>query len=66
MRLHIHIQGALIAQVDEIAGPRMRSEFVRNAVKTAVAHSAFAVSVTGNPKDFPMEEVRVEHWPVGE
>lgn len=20
---------------------------------------------TGNPKDFPMREVRVEHWPVG-
>jgi hypothetical protein len=21
--------------------------------------------VTGNPKDFPMPELEVEHWPVG-
>ncbi len=32
----------------------------------AAAHSAGAVLVTGNPKDFPMEEIRIEHWPVGE
>ena len=32
----------------------------------AAAHSASAVLITGNPKDFPMEETRVEHWPVGE
>jgi predicted nucleic acid-binding protein len=24
-----------------------------------------AVLVTGNPKDFPMNDVTVEHWPVG-
>ena len=24
-----------------------------------------AVLVTGNPKDFPMDDVTVEHWPVG-
>ena len=36
MRLHIHIDDALIARVDEIAGPRARSEFVRNAVQAAV------------------------------
>ena len=36
MRLHIHIDDTLIAQVDEIAGPRARSEFVRNAVQAAV------------------------------
>ena len=23
------------------------------------------VLVTGNPKDFPMDDVTVEHWPVG-
>lgn len=22
-------------------------------------------AMTGNPKDFPMSELRVEHWPVG-
>lgn len=31
----------------------------------AAAAEADAVLVTGNPKDFPMDEVRVEHWPVG-
>lgn len=36
MRLHIRIDDALVAQVDEIAGPRARSEFVRNAVQAAV------------------------------
>ena len=36
MRLHIHIDDSLIAQVDEIAGPRARSEFVRKAVRVAV------------------------------
>lgn len=25
-----------------------------------------AVLTTGNPKDFPMEGVTIEHWPVGE
>lgn len=32
----------------------------------AAAHLAFAVLIPGNPKDFPMEELRVEHRPVGE
>lgn len=31
----------------------------------AAALSADAVLATGNPKDFPMKEIRVEHWPVG-
>lgn len=30
---------------------------------TAWVHGA--TLVTGNPKDFPMDEVTVEHWPVG-
>jgi predicted nucleic acid-binding protein len=32
----------------------------------AAALGARARLVTGNPKDFPMDELRVEHWPVGE
>ncbi|MDE2882021.1 MAG: hypothetical protein OXP70_09230 [Acidobacteriota bacterium] len=36
MRLYIHIDDALIARVDEIAGPGARSEFVRQAVRKAV------------------------------
>lgn len=31
----------------------------------AAAYSASALLATGNPKDFPMEGVRLEHWPVG-
>jgi len=32
----------------------------------AAAESSSAVLATGNPKDFPMAGVRVEHWPVGQ
>lgn len=31
---------------------------------TAMVHEA--TLVTGNPRDFPMDGVAVEHWPVGE
>ena len=31
----------------------------------AAALTAETVLATSNPKDFPMEEIRVEHWPVG-
>ena len=32
----------------------------------AAAEAATAVLATGNPKDFPMAGVRIEHWPVGQ
>ena len=32
----------------------------------AAAHAAAAVLATGNPRHFPMSEVEVRHWPVGE
>ena len=32
----------------------------------AAACSTAAVLATGNPRHFPMPEVAVEHWPVGE
>jgi predicted nucleic acid-binding protein len=32
----------------------------------AAAVGVDATVATGNPKDFPMAGVRVEHWPVGE
>lgn len=32
----------------------------------AAAANAGAILVTGNPGDFPMAELTVEHWPVGE
>lgn len=31
----------------------------------AAAVTAGATLATGNPKDFPMPEVTVDHWPVG-
>jgi predicted nucleic acid-binding protein len=32
----------------------------------AAAHGVRATLITGNPKDFPMDDVAIEHWPVGE
>jgi predicted nucleic acid-binding protein len=32
----------------------------------AAARFSSAKVATGNPKDFPMPEIEVEHWPVGE
>ncbi len=32
----------------------------------AAAHAAAAVLATGNPRHFPMNEIEVQHWPVGE
>lgn len=31
----------------------------------AAAASSGATLATGNPRDFPMDEVTVDHWPVG-
>lgn len=36
MRLHIELDDQLVAQVDDLAGPRGRSGFVRAAVEQAV------------------------------
>ena len=38
MRLHVHVEDELIAQVDAIAGPGRRSAFIRKAVRAAVEH----------------------------
>ena len=45
-------QGATLSQAD--------------CLIAAAAHAAGAVLATGNPRHFPMAEVTVEHWPVGE
>lgn len=31
----------------------------------ASAYAAGAVLATGNPRHFPMDEIEIEHWPVG-
>lgn len=53
---------------------RWRREFAGQGVTlwqadcliAAAAMNTGAILVTGNPKDFPMAELTVEHWPVGE
>lgn len=52
---------------------RWRNEFADRGVSlfqadcliAAAAFTRRATLVTGNPKDFPMDELVVEHWPVG-
>ncbi len=36
MRMHIEVDDALVAEIDEIAGERGRSAFVRRAIQAAV------------------------------
>jgi Arc/MetJ family transcription regulator len=36
MRMHIELDDALVAQVDDLCGPRGRSAFVRDAIGAAV------------------------------
>ena len=37
-----------------------------DCIIAATARACDARLVTGNPKDFPMPGIEVEHWPVGE
>jgi predicted transcriptional regulator len=36
MRMHIEVGDELVARIDELAGPRGRSAFVRSAIERAV------------------------------
>ncbi|MGH2786699.1 MAG: PIN domain-containing protein [Actinomycetota bacterium] len=56
----------------ELAGTWRRDFAVRgttlsqaDCLVAAAAVGVGAALVTGNPKDFPMPEVTVEHWPAG-
>ena len=60
MRMHIELDDELVGRIDEVAGPRGRSGFVRQAVEAAVAQeerwraleSAFgAIPETGHDWD---------------
>ncbi|HEY7045138.1 MAG TPA: type II toxin-antitoxin system VapC family toxin [Nocardioidaceae bacterium] len=68
--------GLVVLPIDARAGWRAgtwRREFAARGVTlwqadcllaaTAMVHGA--TLVTGNPKDFPMEGLDVDHWPVG-
>lgn len=63
----------LAAEEGRQAGEWRRTYAARSRTLTQadclVAAAALSVGgrlVTGNPKDFPMGELRVEHWPAGE
>jgi Arc/MetJ family transcription regulator len=45
MRMHIELDDALVAKVDELAGPRGRSAFVRLAVERAVEQAVRWASI---------------------
>ena len=72
MRMHIELEDALIAQIDEIAGHRRRSAFVREAVRAAVDHhrrwrlireAAGSIPDTGHEwDDDPAEWVRTQRF----
>ena len=36
MRMHIELDDSLVAQIDELSGPRGRSAFVRSAIERAI------------------------------
>lgn len=65
-----------VLPVDAAAGwraGRWRRDFAARGVTlgqadcliAATALNANAVLATGNPKDFPLEALHIEHWPVG-
>lgn len=68
--------GLMVLPVDEVSawqagtwrrtfGARGITLFQADCLIAAAAHQQRAPLCTGNPKDFPMPELRVEHWPVG-
>lgn len=73
-RLLAAMQPAPLRIVEGALSGQWRREFAAKGVTlsqsdtlvAAAATAMRAVLVTGNPRDFPMEEVTVEHWPVGE
>ncbi len=38
MRLHIEADDELVEEIDRVAGPRGRSQFIREAIETALEH----------------------------
>ena len=52
MRVHISLDEQLVDELDELVA--------------AAAIRIGARLATGNPRDFPMRDLEVEHWPSGE
>jgi predicted nucleic acid-binding protein len=70
------IGGLVVLPLGEREGRRAgtwRRDFARRGVTLAQADCLIAAAAvvndgtlaTGNPKDFPMKGLRIEHWPVG-
>ena len=72
-RLLSSLRFAPLRTLEGIVAGRWRREFAARGVTlsqsdcliAAAALSVGATLATGNPKDFPMEDLVVEHWPVG-
>ncbi len=71
------MRGLTVLPVDQSAGWQAgawRRSFAERGVTlfqadcliAAATHQNHGALCTGNPKDFPMPELVVEHWPVGE
>jgi predicted nucleic acid-binding protein len=74
MRALNGFQMAPLGRTEGERAGRWRREYAQRGITLSQGDcliAAAAVSVglplaTGNPKHFPMEELEVEHWPVGE
>jgi len=72
-RLLSALRVAALGQPEGERAGRWRARFAASGVTLAQADCLIAAAAlgvgarlaTGNPKDFPMEELEVEHWPVG-
>ena len=68
--------GLVVVPIDEVVATtagKWRREFAKRGVTLSQADCLIAGAcaaidarlATGNPKDFPMREIEVDHWPVG-
>jgi predicted nucleic acid-binding protein len=72
-RLLDGVRLAPITREDAERAGRWRRDFALHGVTLSQADCLIAAAaagigarlITGNPRDFPMKEVTVEHWPVG-
>lgn len=47
MRMHIELDDELVAQIDELSGPRGRSAFVRSAIERAIRQEFRWIDIEG-------------------
>jgi predicted nucleic acid-binding protein len=70
-------RGLLVLPIDEAAAwqagtwrrsyaERGTTLFQADCLIAAATHGRQAVLCTGNPSDFPMRDLTMQHWPVGE